>query len=182
MQNNSVRSNVWAFATGKCIDFETADGTPQHYCPGHFWHCAYRYQQCGFEFRSNILVSGNSDNDYWHQPAEGYCNVTSSRNLYFNRTGAGLSATFPSTRQPQCPSYACNLHSLNPNASLADWQSRGHEAGSKVADPLFADARRRFQADLRKHRVTPTSCFRLGCGPLPHEDLAELELAWYSHK
>ena len=140
MQNNSVRSNVWAFATGKCIDFETADGTPQHYCPGHFWHCAYRYQQCGFEFRSNILVSGNSDNDYWHQPAEGYCNVTSSRNLYFNRTGAGLSATFPSTRQPQCPSYACNLHSLNPNASLADWQSRGHEAGSKVADPLFADA------------------------------------------
>ena len=49
-------------------------------------------------------------------------------------------------------------------------------------DPLFADARRRFHADLRKHRVTPTSCFRLGCGPLPHEDLAELELAWYSHK
>ena len=92
MQNNSVRSNVWAFATGKCIDFKTADGTPQHYCPGHFWHCAYRYQQCGFEFRSNILVSGNSDNDYWHQPAEGYCNVTSSRNLYFNRTGAGLSS------------------------------------------------------------------------------------------
>ena len=60
--NNTVRSNVWAWATGKCIDFKLADGTPQHYCPGHFWHCAYRYQQCGFSFKSNILMSGVDDN------------------------------------------------------------------------------------------------------------------------
>ena len=31
-------------------------------------------------------------------------------------------------------------HSLNPNASLSDWQSRGHEHGTKVADPMFVDA------------------------------------------
>jgi hypothetical protein len=96
--NNTVRSNVWAWATGKCIDFKLADGTPQHYCPGHFWHCAYRYQQCGFSFKSNILMSGADDNRFWHQPAEGYCNVSSGKNLYYNQSGAGLSATFPSVR------------------------------------------------------------------------------------
>ena len=141
--NNTVTSNVWARATGQCIDVTMADGTLSHYCPGHLWHCAYRYQPCEYRWSNNILMSGMDDNRYWHQPAEGYCNTTSVNNLYWNESAGAdgqLSATFPSTHQPTCPGYACNLHSLNPNASLADWQSRGHERGTKVGDPLFVDA------------------------------------------
>ena len=45
-------------------------------------------------------------------------------------------------------------------------------------DQLFDDAQRRFHADLVKHQVTPRECSRLGCGVLPSEDVAQLELAW----
>ncbi len=140
--NNSVTSNVWANATGQCMSFDALDGTHNTYCPGHLWHCAYRFQPCSYNFHSNILLAGPNDNSFWHQPAEGYCNTTTTNNLYWNQSAATLSATFPSTHHPACPGYACNLHSLNPNATLSDWQSRGHETGSLVRDPLFADANR----------------------------------------
>jgi hypothetical protein len=86
--NNSLTSNVWARATGKCIDFKAVDGTQNHYCPGHVWHCAYRYQPCGFNFSSNILLSGKDDNSFWHQPAEGYCNTTTVNNVYWNASSS----------------------------------------------------------------------------------------------
>ena len=110
------------------------------YCPGHLWHPAYRGQHCNFLFDRNILLTGSGGGDahFWHEPAEGICNVSSFKNVFWNATAAGgkLSATFPSTHKPVCPGYACNLHSLEPNASFASWQLRGHELGSVVKDPL----------------------------------------------
>eukprot|EP01051_Picozoa_sp_SAG22_P008991 SAG22_NODE_719_length_7666_cov_5.819083_8_plen_113_part_00 len=89
--------------------------------------------------------------------------VTSTRNVFWNTSGHGLSPTFPSTHTPRCPGYACNLAALAPTASFAAWQLRGHERGSVVADPGFADPAA-DDYNLKHGAASPAA--RLGFVPL----------------
>jgi len=139
--NNSVTSNVWSNAFGSCLD---VSGDFER-CSGFLWHPAYRFQQCQYNFTSNIIIATGNSSHHWHQEPEGVCNASYGRNIYFNASKSGLSATFPegmrADRTYTPPGYPpTGLNLIAANKSLQLWQTAGGDIGSVGdVDPMLKD-------------------------------------------
>ena len=95
---NSISNNIFAFAFGGY---------------GILWHDADpSFGPSDFSFTENIVLVDERAGGVFECPYVG--NNTYNRNLYFNNTGAQISASFPTTNIMSC------------NGSFAAWQHSGH--------------------------------------------------------